>query len=354
MYEDLSYDIILQRMLDNIPENIDKREGSVIYDALAPAAMEIMSIYIELSRLLQESFANTASREYLEYRALERGLVPESATNAILIAEFVGGDVAIGDRFTSNGLYYVVTENLSNTTSKVMCEQSGTSGNGNLSTIYPVDYIENLQSATLTSIFTFGEDEESTEDFRERYLASFYSQPFGGNCADYMDKVNSLSGVGGCKIIPAWQGGGTVKIIIISDLYREPSDETVSFVQETIDPQDESGNGYGIAPIGHKVTVVASQELQIDVTAEFTFVNGYTFDFVLPDINSTISEYFQGLCENWQDSEYIIVRPSQIETRLLSIEGIYNAENVYINSSSENLYLDYDQIPFLGDVTNAD
>ena len=41
MYEDITYEVILKRMLDRIPSTMDKREGSIIYDALAPAAIEL-------------------------------------------------------------------------------------------------------------------------------------------------------------------------------------------------------------------------------------------------------------------------------------------------------------------------
>ena len=41
MYEHITFDVILERMMDRVPNNIDKREGSIIYDALAPAAVEL-------------------------------------------------------------------------------------------------------------------------------------------------------------------------------------------------------------------------------------------------------------------------------------------------------------------------
>ena len=46
MYENITYESILQRMLDRIPDDMDKREGAVIYDALAPAAVELQLMYI--------------------------------------------------------------------------------------------------------------------------------------------------------------------------------------------------------------------------------------------------------------------------------------------------------------------
>ena len=41
MYEEMTFEAILERMLNRIPDSLDKREGSVIYDAIAPAALEI-------------------------------------------------------------------------------------------------------------------------------------------------------------------------------------------------------------------------------------------------------------------------------------------------------------------------
>lgn len=45
MFEDKTYENILQEMLNRVPDDIDKREGSVIYDALAPTAYSIADLY---------------------------------------------------------------------------------------------------------------------------------------------------------------------------------------------------------------------------------------------------------------------------------------------------------------------
>ena len=34
----MTYEELLRAMLDKVPNDVDKREGSVIYDALAPCA----------------------------------------------------------------------------------------------------------------------------------------------------------------------------------------------------------------------------------------------------------------------------------------------------------------------------
>ena len=37
MYEDMTFENIMDRCLDRVSSSIDKREGSVVYDAIAPA-----------------------------------------------------------------------------------------------------------------------------------------------------------------------------------------------------------------------------------------------------------------------------------------------------------------------------
>ena len=65
MYENLTYERIMSRVLANVPSNVDKRQGSVIYDAVAPVCSEIAQIYGALDNCLNESFADTAQRDYL-------------------------------------------------------------------------------------------------------------------------------------------------------------------------------------------------------------------------------------------------------------------------------------------------
>ena len=110
MYEEVTYESILERMLEKVPDNMDKREGSIIYDALAPAAVELQLMYIELDVILKETFADTASRDYLLRRAEERGITPKAATKAILKGVFTPLDIELseGERFSCDSLNYRV------------------------------------------------------------------------------------------------------------------------------------------------------------------------------------------------------------------------------------------------------
>lgn len=351
-YEDITYEVLMQRMLDRVPDNMDKREGSIIYDALAPAAVELQLMYIELDTILKETFADTAQRDYLVRRAAERGIEPYEATYATLKGIFTPSslDIPIGSRFNCNDLNYVVISKIQDGQYQLQCETLGVSGNANFGTLIPIDYIQGLETATLTELLIPGEDEEDVEDLRERYFASFDTKPYGGNKNDYIQKTNAIAGVGSTKVTPVWQGGGTVLLTILNSEFDKASSTLINTVQQTIDPTQD-GTGLGVAPIGHVVTVQTVDEVPINVKATFGFDEGYSFNGLKITIENVIKNYLLELRQNWANQNNTVVRISQIETRILQIEGIVDIQNTKINNSASNLTLTEYQIPTFGGVS---
>lgn len=353
MYEDMTFETILQRMLDRIPNTLDKREGSIIYDALAPAAMELRLAYIEFDQILNESFADTASRDFLIRRCAERGIIPKSATNAVLQGEFTPTNInLIGQRFNLNKLNYVVIAKISDGVYQVRCETPGIEGNQYLGTIIPIEYIDGLQTAELTDVLIPGEDEESTESLREKYFSSFTEKSFGGNRADYLDKTNSINGVGATKITPLWNGAGTVKLTILDAEYNVATTTLVQLVQDTIDPQGDA-QGYGLAPIGHIVTVDTADEVDIDIVSTITYDTDYSWSRLESQIVEVIKDYMLELRMDWANQNNLILRIAQIETRLLQIEGIIDVTGTTINGNNVNLQLLSNQIPVIHSISDG-
>jgi uncharacterized phage protein gp47/JayE len=350
MYENVTYEVILQRMLDTVPADIDKREGSVIWNALAPAAAELQEMYISLDAVLNETFADTATRDYLIKRAAERGVIPEPATFAILQGEF-NIDVPLGSRFSLDEFNYEATEKISLGVYKLQCETTGAAPNQFLGTLIPIDYIEGLTSAQLTAVLIPGEDEEDTEVFRQRYFNSLETQAFGGNVADYKDKVNLLAGVGGVKVYPVWNGGGTVKLVIIDSSFNQPSATLIDSVQTAVDPLVNQGVGDGLAPIGHTVTVAGVGTTIVDIATTITYQDGWTWADIQASAETVIDDYLDELSATWADNENLIVRISQIETRLLDVAGVLDIANTTINTVASNLTLAADNIPTRGVVS---
>ena len=355
MFENETEDVIRKRMLDRVPNSLDKGQTSVIYNALAPVALELAQMKIDNSETLRETFATTSDREFLIERGKESGFTVYDSTYAIVKGLFYNGetlmDVAIGSRFTCGALIYRVTERIGLGTFKLTCETKGTIGNENSGVLIPVEYIENLTRAELVEILIPGEDEEDTEAFRTRYLNGFNAKEYGGNRADYTAKVNSIPGVVGCKPKRITAVNNPIEITIINSNFDKPSDVLVDEVQSIIDPYgDEEGNG--IAPYNHIVHIKGVEEKDIKVSVDAVYDTGYSFNTLKTEIENKINNYLLSLRQNWANENNIIVRLAIMQSEILSITGILDMNKLKLNDVESNVILTEDEIPVFSEVVD--
>ena len=306
----------------------------------------------KLDTVLNETFADTASRDYLIMRCAERGITPLPATCAVGIGEF-SMDIPIGTRFSCDKYNWTVTEKIESLKYYLTCETAGADPNGYTGQFIPIEYIEGLATAELTSIVINGEDEEATETLRLRYLNSFENQSYGFNRGQYIEVTEALPGVGGCKPYRAWKGPGTVKLVITGSDYQPPSDTLINTVQTAIDPTQNSGDGIGLAPIDHEVTVVGAAGTTVNISTTLTFASGWNLTECLPYIQSALDAYYLELNSTWSKEAGLIVRVSQIESRLLALAGIVDISGTTLNGQAGNLTLDKDAVAVRGSFTNA-
>lgn len=346
MYENVTYETLLESMLDTVPDNVDKREGSIVYNALAPAALELAQAYVELDVVMEETFATTATGDFLELRCGERGLTRKAATKTLMKGTF-NLAVSAGDRFSLDEYTYIVTENISDYNYKLQCEQTGSIPNSLFGTIAPIQYIDGLTSASITECLIPGEDIESDDQLRQRYFNNISNKEFAGNKADYIAKTNAIDGVGATKVYPAWNGGGTVKLVILDSDYNSASSTLVSTVQTAIDPN--RGDGSGIAPIGHDVTVEAAGTVTVDILTTLTYETGYNLSEILSKLQEQVDEYFLELKKKWEAAtSTLVIRISQIESRFLDVTGVLDVTGTKLNGIEANLPIAADKIPVRG------
>jgi len=399
LYNDQTYEAILNRMLARIPDEYDKRESSLIWDTQASTANEILLLYVELKTLIANSYGDTAEREFLIYLCGDRGIIPESATNAILKGEFTPTNIDVtGQRFNIGEMNYTVIAPIDGEAGSytVQCEEVGTIGNQYLGDIIPMNYIDGLETAELTEVLIPGEDEETTDHLRQRYLDSFNEKAFAGNKAAYLALVRAIDGVGDVKVTRVWNGdinpasmiptdavttwynglsvtgevkawidavyaaalakkltvGGTVLITIVdSDDYGVASSTLVQTVQNAIDPESDAGEGEGLAPIGHVVTVQSASGVTINVTTDITFEQGYSWSNLGTAITKAVSDYLLELRTYWANGSNTVVRIAQIESRILAITGVADIADTEINGEASNLTLGEYEIPVMGGVS---
>lgn len=376
--DEQDYEYILARYLGNVRDDVDKREGSIIWDSGAPCCIEIAIAYMYLQSMILNAFAASAQSPFLELRCEEQGITRDPATYAKRLGVFTNGQggpypLVMGTEFSTISetnlvnfrVIEVYTENGITVPGSyiLQCTEAGTIGNEYFGEIVPVLNLTGLATATLTDILVPGENEQDIEELRAEYFETVNQKPFGGNITQYRQFVEAIEGVGGTQIYPVWNGGGTVKISFIDSSFNAPSSTLIQEVQKAVDPHynDEyAGMGLGTAPIGHVVTVVGATEFKVDIVASIELEQGYTLQQIQLSIKDSIEEYFLNLRKNWKKAddlnnysvEIIIAR---VRSAILNTIGVKNITDCTLNGDTVDIVLTEDstlqQLPVTGDIT---
>ncbi len=365
-----NFDYWLNLMLDNVSNDIDKREGSIIYDALAPAAMVSAQQSLSLANILRETYIKTAQGEFLDYRAVEHGTSRYAATNAEVKARFNDDDgnpvnVEVGDRFASiaeSPIFYTVIKANDDGTAEMQAEESGTSANSYIGQVLPVTPNDNLAWAEITEVTIPARDEETDDHLRARLLNSNSWVAYGGNVADYLDMTSKIHDVGAAQVYPVWNGAGTIKLVILNNDLMPASQTLIKKVKEEIDPEESTTQGYGLAPIDHRVTVVAPETFEVNITMNVTIAENANIDTIRTNIKASLEELFKSLRKDWSTIDSVngrgyklTVYRSKILSRVMTLENVSNATMPQLNGKDEDLQLVFSnttsQLPVLGEVT---
>lgn len=370
-FQSKDYDYFLRKMLDAVPDNVDKREGSIIYDALAPAALVMGQQSLDMANVIKETYIKTASGEFLDYRAIEHGTSRYPATQTEAKAKVLNDkkkpldNVQIGDKFASIGdspIFYAVTKINSDLTIELTAETAGSSANSYIGQILPVTPNDLLSWAEITEITAPARDVESDDHLRARLLSSQSWNAYGGNVADYLDMTSKIDEVGAAQIYPTWNGGGTVKVVILNNDLMPASASLVQKVKNTLDPEDKQAEGYGLAPIDHAVTVTAPEILKVDVSIQLQLTNQANKIAVEKGIKDMLNELFSELRKDWNTINATVGRGyslsiyrSRILSKIMLIDGVADSQFPKLNGEDKDIHLifsnEVSQLPILGEVT---
>lgn len=363
------YEGILDRLLNAVPNDVDKREGSIIFNALAPVALELQEVYEELADVMKETFADTASLDSLILRARERGVEWMEATHSIVEAELTFTEevntepAVIGSVFAleNSSLMFAATERVSfdGAAGKYLltCTDVGMIGNvanGSLIVEEAEDdaLFEYLTEAKITALHKGARNDEDVEAFRTRYFDSINNEAFGGNVADYKDKALNLDTVSAVQVEPVWNGPGTVRLRFINGSYGVPSTSEVQEVQNAFDPTPNKGEGYGLAPIGHNVTVIPATAVDMVIVATATIGSAHSWQDLYDTIKAKCEEYLLSLRKEWQHSA-VTVSPGVLSYLIkLSVSDI-NTFSCTINGHDADFVLKSDEVPVFKSLTEA-
>lgn len=349
MYDDKSSDNLQFEMLSEVDEKYNKSVGSFVWDILKAVAIKIAEIYTNLTTVYDRFDINKLIGDDLDIFITQRtGLTRTQATKSTGVLTATGtGTVNIGDLFeTESGIQFQATQTKAITTSdtiNIECTIAGTIGNVEANTIlYMPVTLQGITSCTNGNAISGGYEEETNNNFRDRYLDYVRNPVLSGNKASYLTYAKSVAGVGDAKVIPLWNGANTVKILII-DADKQPANTTlIDTVQEFIDP-NSSGLGEGVAPLGAYCTVSSATAKNINITVTVTKSTAFTQAEVTTNVQESIVNYLKSIAFNQNYVSY-----AMLSYAILTSQGVTDSTSLLVNSGVVNITLTDAEVARLG------
>ena len=99
------------------------------------------------------------------------------------------------------------------------------------------------------------------------------------------------------------------------------------------------------------VSVASASPVSIEVKTTVTFEEGHNWSNTKTAIAEAVDAYFLELRKNWSETSQTIVRVSQIENRILGVDGVVDVTGTKLNGTASNMTLTEFCIPKLGGVS---
>ncbi len=296
----VTYDEILSRMLSEYKRRsgIEPSKASDIYVRLCVLAGELYNTAVNIEWLKRQVFVSTATGEYLDLHASQRGLTRRGSSASVGSVEFsndLGALINIvipkGTIVSTSGESPLCFETTKEVTMKqgtykvsapIKALAHGSKYNvapGKISVI--VTAVEGNMKVTNPETCESGTDTESDERLRERVVASYKSVSNGTNCAYYEKVATEIPGITSAGIMPGGRGAGTVDVYVASS-GSSVADEVLRQVQDTLSKLRE---------VNVDVLAIRAIPAIINLNLKIDICDGYEFDDVKEACINSLREY---------------------------------------------------------------
>lgn len=335
-------------MLEKIPDSIDKRDGSITFYALAPAAVESAELRIIADYIYHQLDIENKVGEDLDRYIFERSPIKRRvAGHCIKLGRFTGpmaNKLKLGERFTNETYFFKIVEAMGDGDYKLEAEMAGVEPNTAIGRLVPVENLQGLETANIVDTVLLGYEAESDESLRERYIEYKQKPPTSGNIYHYKLWAKEIVGVGEVEVNPCWQGKNTVQLIITDSNMETASEELLNKVLEYIDPGG-TGEGRGQAPIGAQLTVTSAKPVDINIKASIIKEHGIELEDVVNNVKTSVKAYLKKIA--FQDN---YVSYSKLAAIITMTDGIRDIRDLSINDGQANIPLESEEIPILSEV----
>lgn len=355
-------DVIHERMLENLPADIDKTEGGFAHDFTRPAALEKAEMMIAINDAIQVFFPEWSYAGYLDKLASGVGLTRRSAQAAeteLTITGAPGTIIPAGFLFATTATAIasniefetkeaVTIDEDGNATIPVQCTQTGPAGNVPANSIVLMSSpVGGVATITNPEPATGGVDDEDDDSLRERIKERDLNNEssFVGNDADYKRWAKEIDGVGTVIVVPEWQGPGTgtVKLIVMDANGAEANQTILTNVYDHIMSPDDRDRR--LAPIGAILTVVTGSPVPLTIAATVTLEAGSDIAEVTASFEEALKTYYD---EAQAEGN---VRYTRIGSVLSETPGVLDYESLTVNGGTANIPITTDHYPTTQTVT---
>lgn len=336
-------DRLKQYYTETAGDKVNLVEGGFAWDTLSANSKEFEKAYAEMALIIEASFPQTSWGDWLTRKAEEHGIIRQEATNSSVILTITGQagtTVQEGSLFSTNdGKNFLTVESKKieddgTVDIKAQSQDVGTNCNVDAETITKIPVsIYGVSAVTNKSPAYDGFDEETDEELLERLLFKVRQPATSGNKNHYVIWATNVEGVGGVKVLPLWNGNGTVKVIITDAKNEIASEDLIAKVQNYIDEQ---------RPIGATITVVSPKPLNIDIGLKVTKGSGNP-----NEIKNVVNDFFKTTAFEREYVSYAQVGKVILEK---TATGVQDYSDLTLNNKAENIALTDEQLPTVGQV----
>ena len=298
-----TYDEILSRMIQSYAGHagFTPADESDVMLRLKVLAGEIYRLRVYEDHLERQLFPSTATGEYLDRHAAERGLTRRQATTAggnvyFFPSEETHPDILIPAgtevctytdmrRFTTDA-DTVLREEDSRVLTHVTAAEPGAAYNARGGTInIIVTPVPGIGAVNNGSVFSGGSDEESDDELRRRVIDSYVNIVLGANAAYYKSLALSVPGVYSASVVGRGRGNGTV------DVYISGRGTTVTAavkaqVQQLLDEGRE---------LNVDIAARDPEEVGVSLYIVLSVKPGYVFDTVAEQVRTAVTDHIDAL-----------------------------------------------------------
>ncbi len=358
-------DDIQKRMMDNLPEDISDMEGDFPYDFTKPTAIELSQVLNDdFIRVLMICWPEYAWDEWLDLHGAMAGLTRHAAITATGSIEVVaeGGTVipageifSVPETDSADEIEFETTEEVEfvgdedtevTMTIPIQAVEAGANGNVIAGSITAMDdEYDGIVSVTNPTATSGGIDEESDDDFYDRIKAANESgNSFVGNDTDFINWAKAVDGVGDCIVEAAWNGPGTIRLIIV-DANGDPASQDIldAVYDYIVSPNDASAR---LLPAGAaQLTVVAATAY----TVNFTCTGLELTDTTLATVTAAFEEGVQDVYSEAKSDN--ILRYNSLRRVLSNIDGVTDFDTFEVNNGTANITLSSAEYAVTGTIT---